>query len=97
MATHPMRGIGVLMKLSALARSEHAQACIDFDRSAVDLDRLEDFGWSSGEQVLVDLIREIYTGSGNGSVYDLTTLDDDNRRVAIMALESWLVEGQASA
>ena len=97
MATHPMRGIGVLMKLSALARSEHAQACIDFDRSAVDLDRLEDFGWSSGEQVLVDLIREIYNGSGKGSVYDLTTLDDDNRRVAIMALESWLVEGQASA
>jgi hypothetical protein len=92
-----MRGIEVLMKLSALSRSDHAQSCVDLDRSAVDLERLENFGWSSGEQVLVDLVREIYNGSGNGSVYDLTALDDDNRRVAIMALESWLVEGQASA
>lgn len=85
------------MKLSALSRSDYAQTCIDLDRNAVDLERLENFGWSSGEQVLVDLVREIYNGSGNGSVYDLTALDDDNRRVAIMALEAWLVEGQASA
>jgi hypothetical protein len=85
------------MKLSALSRSPHAQACIDFDRSAVDLERLENFGWSSGEQVLIDLVREMYNGSGRGSVADLTSLDDDNRRVAIMALESWLVEGEASA
>lgn len=92
-----MRGIGVLVKLSALSRSPHAQACIDLDRSAVDLERLEDFGWSSGEQVLVDLVREMYNGSGHRGVADLTTLDDDNRRVAIMALESWLVEGEASA
>jgi hypothetical protein len=92
-----MKGIGVLMKLSALSRSDYAHSCVDLDRNAVDLERLENFGWSSGEQVLVDLVREIYNGSGKGSVADLTALDEDNRRVAIMALESWLVEGQASA
>lgn len=96
MATHPMRGIGVLIKLSALSRSEHAQSCIDLDRSAVDLERLDDFGWSSGEQVLIDLVRSIYNGTGDRTVHDLTALDDDNRRVAVMALGSWLLDGEAA-
>lgn len=96
MATHPMRGIAVLARLSALSRSEHAQACIDLDRSAVDLERLDDYGWSSGEQVLVDLVRSIYNGSGYKTIHDLTALDDDNRRVALLALESWLVDGEAA-
>lgn len=96
MATHPMRGIGVLMKLSALSRSDYAQSCVDFDRSAIDLDRLEDFGWSSGERVLVDLVRSIYNGSGDRTVHDLTALDDDNRRVALLALASWLTDGEAA-
>lgn len=91
-----MRGIAVLARLSALSTSDHAQACIDLDRSAVDVTRLEEWPWSSGERVLVDLVRSIYNGSGDGTVGDLTALDDDNRRVALMALESWLVDGEAA-
>lgn len=92
-----MRGIAVLARLSALSTSDHAQACIDLDRSAVDVIRLEEWPWSSGERVLVDLVRSIYNGSGDGTVHDLTALDDDNRRVVLLALESWLVDGEAAA
>lgn len=97
MATHPMRGIAVLARLSALSTSEHAESCIDLDRNTVDVVRLEDWPWSSGERVLVDLVRSIYNGSGDGTVYDLTALDDDNRRVVLLALETWLVDGEAAA
>lgn len=96
MATHPMRGIAVLARLSALSTSEHAQSCIDLDRNTVDVTRLEDWPWSSGERVLVDLVRSIYNGSGDGTVHDLTALDDDNRRVVLLALESWLIDGEAT-
>jgi hypothetical protein len=89
-----MRGIEVLMRLSALSDSEHAQSCIDVDRRHVDIVRLEEWPWSSGERVLVDLVGAIYNGRPC-EVYDLTALDDDNRRVAVMALGSWLVEHEA--
>lgn len=91
-----MRGIAVLARLSALSESEHAQSCIDLDRNTVDVMRLEDFDWSSGEQVLVDLVRSIYNGTGYKTFHALTALDDDNRRVALLALESWLVDGEAA-
>lgn len=92
-----MKGIEVLMRLSALATSEHAQSCVDTDRRYVDVTRLEDWPWSSGERVLVDLVREIWNGTGHGSVHDLTALDDDNRRVVVMALGSWLVDPEVPA
>ena len=96
MATHPMRGIAVLARLSALSTSEHAQACIDLDRNTVDVISLENWNWSSGERVLVDLVRSIYNGTGYKTIHDLTALDDDNRRVVLLALESWLVDGEAA-
>lgn len=80
------------MRFSALARSEHAQRCVDLDRSTVDLERLDDYGWSSGERILVDLIRAMWNGSGGVTVHDLTRLDDENRRVAVMAIGAWLLE-----
>lgn len=98
MATHPMRGIGVLMRLSALAHHSYAQSCVDLDRNSVDVERLTQYSWSSGEYVLVNLVRDIYNGSGLGSTYDLTALDNDNRRVAVMALGAWLIgEGESTA
>lgn len=92
MATHPMRGIEVLIRLSSLENVEHARSCIDTDRRLVDLERLDDWSYSSGEQVLVDLVRSIYNGTGGSRIHDLTALDDHNRRVALIALESWLVD-----
>jgi hypothetical protein len=86
-----MRGIEVLMRLSALSNSEHAQTCVDIDRKQVDITRLGDWPWSTGESILVDLVGAIYNGRPC-QVGDLTALDNDNRRVAVMALGAWLVE-----
>ena len=89
-----MRGIEVLMRISALSRSLHAQMYVDIDRSAVDIPRLADFPWSTGERVLVDLVGAIYNGQPC-QVHDLTALDDDNRRAAVMAMGAWLNEPEA--
>lgn len=82
------------MRLSALSNSEHAHKYVDIDRKHVDVERLEEWPWSTGERILVDLLGAIYNGR-SCQVGDLTALDDDNRRVAVMALGSWLVEPEA--
>ncbi len=93
--THSMKAIQTLMRTSALNGHPHAEACIDSDRGVVDVARLIDFGWSSGEQVLVGLVRAFYGGWSDMDISDISKLDTDNRRAATLALRVWLGEEAA--
>jgi hypothetical protein len=90
--THSTKAISVLMRTSALNGHPHAEACIDLDRGVVDVARLNDYGWSSGEQVLVGLVRAFYGGWSDTDIHDIARLDADNRRAAMLALRVWLGE-----
>jgi hypothetical protein len=93
--THSMKAIGVLMRTSALNGHHYAESCIDMDRGVVDLARLNEFGWSSGERVLVGLVRAFYGGWADTDIHDIALLDADNRRAATLALRVWLGEEEA--
>jgi hypothetical protein len=93
--THSMKAIQTLMRTSALNGHPHAEACIDSDRGVVDVARLIDFGWSSGELVLVGLVRAFYGGWSDMDISDIAKLDTDNRRAATLALRVWLGEEAA--
>lgn len=89
---HNTRAITALMRCSALNGHPHAEACIDTDRGTVDVERLMDWSWSSGETVLVGLIRAFYSGWSGVDLADIAKLDADNRRAAVLALRVWLGE-----
>jgi hypothetical protein len=89
---HNTRAIAALMRCSALNGHPHAQACIDTDRGVVDVQRLMDWSWSSGETVLVGLVRAFYCGWAGVDLADIAKLDADNRRAAVLALRVWLGE-----
>lgn len=76
----------LLLNLSALHEHPHVSACIEPDGWLVDWDRLAAWNWSSGEKILVELLRTIILGHGHVIVGDLWTLDDENRHVAAQAI-----------
>ena len=93
--THSMKAIQALMRTSALQGHPHAESCIDPDRGVVDVARLNEWNWSSGERVLVGLIRAFYGGWSDMDISDIAKLDADNRRAATLALRVWLGEEAA--
>lgn len=93
--TYSMKAIQTLMRTSALQGHRHAESCIDPDRGVVDVARLIDYRWSSGELVLVGLIRAFYGGWSDMDISDIAKLDADNRRAAVLALRVWLGEEAA--
>lgn len=84
----------VLLNLSALADHPHVQACIEPDGWRINWERLDEWRWSSGERILIELLRTIVLGHGEVKVHDIYQLDSDNRAVAGMALANLL--GQPS-
>lgn len=93
--THSSKAIAVLIKTSALNGHPHVDACIDMDRGVIDMARLLEWNWSSGEQVLVGLLRAFYGGWSDMDISDIAKLDADNRRAAMLALRVWLGEEAA--
>jgi hypothetical protein len=72
---------------------DHPQAgrAFDRDRNCLNTELLGDeWPWSSGERVLIDLARAIAQGSGGCYVGELTFLDEHHRQVATEALSIWL-------
>lgn len=81
-----------LWTFSALTDHPRAGRALDRDRNSLDTDLLapDDWAWSSGERVLIDLARAIAQGSGGCYVGELMFLDEHNRQVATEALSIWL-------
>jgi hypothetical protein len=81
-----------LWTFSALNGHPRAGAALDLDRNTIDLECLapDDWAWSSGERVLIDVARAIAQGSGGCYVGELNFLDEHNRQVAIESLAIWL-------
>jgi hypothetical protein len=92
---HASQAISTLMRHSALQGHPHAEACIDIDRGEVDITRLQDWNWSSGEKILVGLVRAFYCGWSDTDVADIAKLDQQNRQAVVYALRVWLGEGDA--
>jgi hypothetical protein len=75
-----------LIATSALNGHPHIERCVDLDSSKADLQALDDWCWSSGELVLIELLKVLLNGHGNVEVEDLWMLDSQNRQSAILAL-----------
>lgn len=76
-----------LIRCSALAGHPHINRTIDIDANRIDIEALGEYGWSSGEHVLIDLIKLISGFNSDLKVADLWKLDSINQEVAIKALE----------
>jgi hypothetical protein len=80
------RAARAIINLSALAGHVHFTKCVDPDGPVVRWDALEDWRWSSGETVLIEVLRVILLGHGHATIADLYRLDEQNRAVVVMAL-----------
>ena len=81
-----------LWSYSELSHHPRAGNALDRDRNVLNTDILapDDWAWSSGELVLIDLARAIAQGSGGCYVGELTFLDEHHRYVATEAISIWL-------
>ena len=81
-----------LWTFSDLSQHPRAGTALDRDRNILNTELLapDDWAWSSGERVLIDVARAIAQGSGGCYVGELTFLDEHNRQVASEALSIWL-------
>lgn len=77
-----------LVRLSALNNVPEAARIYNHDTHQIDLDRVADWTWSSGEEVLVNtLLFCLDIGQNAPSLRDVFyRLDDDNRNVVIETL-----------
>lgn len=76
-----------LLRCSAVADHQYLNRYIDIDSSKIDIEAINAYGWSSGEEVLVELIKLISGFTSDLKVADLWKLDATNRDVAIKSLE----------
>lgn len=80
------RAARAITNLSALAGHPHFTRCVDPDGPVIRWDELEDWNWSSGERVLLELLRVALLGHGRVAIEDLYKLDKTNRAVAVITL-----------
>jgi len=66
------------------------RAAVDEDRRTIDLEHLEGWPYSSGEQVMVDALRAFATSHGGPSLSDLTRLDTQCQAAVLSAVRLWL-------
>lgn len=77
----------MLTRVSCLALNPHVAKHVDLDSNRVDWEALAEWRWSSGETVLVELMRVLLLGHGTARIEDLQKLDEDNRAAAIAAIQ----------
>lgn len=76
-----------LIAASALSESDHFLSLYNPATHGIDLEGLNEWNWSGGEQVLVDLLLIICGYVRTVSLLDLWKLDEASRRAAITALD----------
>lgn len=76
-----------LIRCSAIAGHPHINRTIDIDSGRVDIEALSEYGWSSGEKVLIELIKLMSGFNSDLKVGELWNLDATNREIAIKSLE----------
>lgn len=76
-----------LLKCSALADHTYINKVVDQDVLQVDMAAIDQFGWSSGEEVLIGIIKAIAGFNSEVKITDLWKLDSINREVATKAIE----------
>jgi hypothetical protein len=86
-----------LISTTVLQHNPVVSQAFDIDRREIDLEALEDWRWSSGELVLVDLLRAFATSYGGPPVEDLLKLDLEHRQAVLEALSRFLLEQEALA
>lgn len=85
-----------LVRLSALGEHHMIAQHVDIEGHRINWDAINDFGWSSGEIILIELLKVILHGAGNVEIEDLWRLDDENREVATLALRQAMTSVPAS-
>lgn len=76
-----------LIAASVLCEHPHFLDCWNPHTKALDIDALNEWGWSYGEQTLVDTLLLICGYRRSVEVTDLWNLDEPNRRAALTALD----------
>lgn len=87
-----LKAIRHLVSTTHLSIMSPISRAFDPDRRAIDLEELEDWRWSSGEQVLISLIWCYATSSGGPAIADLLKLDAETRQAALESMKLFLVE-----
>lgn len=76
-----------LVSASVLCEHDTFLDNYDPDRGIIDIEALDGWRWSSGEQVLIDVALIIMGYNRPVQVTDLWGLDDSNRAAAVTALD----------
>lgn len=76
-----------LLKCSALADHTYINQVVNQDVLHIDLNKIDEFGWSSGEEVLIGIIKVLGGFNSDVKIADLWKLDSNNREVAIKSIE----------
>lgn len=77
----------LLVNCSALSHNPHIAKHVDLDGNRIAWDELELWRWSTGERVLLELLRFVVLGHSNLELGQLYQLDQDNRDTAASALK----------
>ena len=81
-----LRATRSLISTTHLASHPAIARAFDLDRHSIDLEILDDWPWSSGERVLVAMLRTFATSHGGPAISDLFALDRESRCAALAAL-----------
>lgn len=78
----------MLLNVSALAGHPHILQCVEADGWRIDWERLNEWNWSGGEKVLLELLRVCILGHGDVKVADIYKLDTENQCAAANAINT---------
>lgn len=82
--THAMT---TLVKMSALSSHEQLlDKAVNYDSHLIDDEVLDTWNWSSGEQVLIGVLKVIARGHSRLHLDDIYRLDKDNQNAVLLAL-----------
>lgn len=76
-----------LVAASALCESDYFLSCYNPTTHGIDLSALNEWRWSGGEEVLIEVLLVICGYPRPVQVVDLWKLDEPNRRAAFTALD----------
>lgn len=81
------RAVEHLVAASALCESDYFLSCYNPAAHAIDIDSLGDWRWSSGEQILIDILLTICGYPRSVQITDLWGLDASSRQAVITSLD----------
>lgn len=81
-----------LVECSVLGRHPYFAAHCSAGDNHYQWDALDNYSWSHGEAVLIEVLRTLVLGHGNVELDQLWALDEQNRAAAVLSIRLAMVE-----